>query len=510
MSLLTEIRRCLADTPHFGSLGVESAHWRRVALEALQRRAAGGVPPASEEVARWLSTVEPAWTFAALAAADLRELLDAPTLVKSIEEAIRIALRLDPVGLDPVLDALLRGHLSGWQQAHLRQHTSEGAVRVWVARDTPQYLREVGLVFDSPAQITAAGAHLLRLRDSDAVAFLLALELVQAEDSEDPWRMHVRDALDLCQHPVQRWRMDGPDALPSMPLAVLYRLKALGLGTSGLDSSDEEYGWAEGIVLTDRGRRILSSLVGTPEPAVMSLARAMVADASATSPALAAGSTVAVDATVRHAAMVAHELHNLLLPMRKSLERIHLGLEGSPERPVLGRDLDKLGQIADRLERFASENRELAAQASAAPGRFDLASALRDAIAQESLDTPFDEASAAGHPLDGPRQRFVLSIANLLRNAVQSRAGEPVSIALAVQVRGSAVVLHIDDDGPGVPEALRRRIFDNGIHLRPDGTGHGLSVVRQVVEREMKGSITCLPRPGGGSRFELRLPRAED
>jgi signal transduction histidine kinase len=70
------------------------------------------------------------------------------------------------------------------------------------------------------------------------------------------------------------------------------------------------------------------------------------------------------------------------------------------------------------------------------------------------------------------------------------------------------VVLCVADRGPGVPEEERERIFEP--FYRPPGTrrtsdkgvGLGLALVRQIA-RHHRGDAHCLPREGGGTRFEV-------
>jgi two-component system, OmpR family, sensor histidine kinase RstB len=68
------------------------------------------------------------------------------------------------------------------------------------------------------------------------------------------------------------------------------------------------------------------------------------------------------------------------------------------------------------------------------------------------------------------------------------------------------------DRGPGVPEALRERIFEPFFRLpghaeREGGVGLGLALVKQIAQRH-RGSIRCTAQEGGGSCFVLSLPAA--
>jgi signal transduction histidine kinase len=95
---------------------------------------------------------------------------------------------------------------------------------------------------------------------------------------------------------------------------------------------------------------------------------------------------------------------------------------------------------------------------------------------------------------------------NLLTNAVQA-VGPGGAIRLVARADGIAVALDVEDDGPGVDEAVRGRIFEPLITTREHGNGLGLALVKRVAERH-GGSVGHEPRAGGGTRFTLRLPAA--
>ena len=94
---------------------------------------------------------------------------------------------------------------------------------------------------------------------------------------------------------------------------------------------------------------------------------------------------------------------------------------------------------------------------------------------------------------------------NLLLNGLDFARGRIV-ITTARAADGAAEVL-VADDGAGVPEKDRERIFQRFVTTRPGGNGLGLSTSRQIAEAH-GGTLTLAETSGGGATFALRLPAA--
>jgi signal transduction histidine kinase len=102
---------------------------------------------------------------------------------------------------------------------------------------------------------------------------------------------------------------------------------------------------------------------------------------------------------------------------------------------------------------------------------------------------------------------------NLLRNAAQAMAegkkgGTQSRIVLQLLQEGRWTVLSVEDNGPGMDEATRKRIFEpffttKGVGI---GTGLGLSVAYFIVTNNHKGSMTVHSAPRQGTKFIIRLP----
>lgn len=149
------------------------------------------------------------------------------------------------------------------------------------------------------------------------------------------------------------------------------------------------------------------------------------------------------------------------------------------------------------------------------PAAFAIAAAVEDAIAALSselgrgvtVDLPTTLPRVTGH-----RQRFTLAMINLLRNAAQSVQTRPleVRVSAAPDENTGSLQVTVEDNGPGIPPEHRSIIFEPGVSLRPGGTGQGLALVREIVESEMGGTVSCCDGAEmGGARFVLILPIGE-
>ena len=103
-------------------------------------------------------------------------------------------------------------------------------------------------------------------------------------------------------------------------------------------------------------------------------------------------------------------------------------------------------------------------------------------------------------------------LVNLLVNACDAigQAGRlTVTEEEAVAERmGRAVVVQISDTGPGIPEALKEKVFEPFFSTKEDGTGLGLSIAQRIVE-EHGGRLELRSREGQGATFIVTLPVRE-
>jgi signal transduction histidine kinase len=105
---------------------------------------------------------------------------------------------------------------------------------------------------------------------------------------------------------------------------------------------------------------------------------------------------------------------------------------------------------------------------------------------------------------------------NLLKNAAQAMDGNPPDrkprIILRVRREDKYAVLEVEDNGPGMPEDIRRRVFEPFFTTKDPGigTGLGLSVSYTIVTQNHKGLMEVESTPGKGTCFKVRLPLSKE
>jgi signal transduction histidine kinase len=208
----------------------------------------------------------------------------------------------------------------------------------------------------------------------------------------------------------------------------------------------------------------------------------------------------------RFVADASHELRSPIASLRTQLE------VGSAHPHLL----DVGGAVADtvRLQQLAADLLLLArldAGEQAGRARLDLGALVGEEVSQRATDrVPVTAEVEEGLEVTGSRGQLGRVLANLLDNAQRHARAE---VRASVRRRDGQVVLTVTDDGAGVPESERERIFERFVRLddarsRDDGgAGLGLAIARDVAERH-GGTLTVRRSPGGGALFELRLPGA--
>ncbi|WP_420478894.1 CHASE3 domain-containing protein [Brevundimonas sp. FT23028] len=215
---------------------------------------------------------------------------------------------------------------------------------------------------------------------------------------------------------------------------------------------------------------------------------------------------------------VSHELRTPLTSIAGSLGLLAGGAAGAiPDKA--GRLISIAHSNSQRLVRLINDILDIE-KLESGQMTVDMASLdLRD-IALRSIDNvqgladdmsvavDLDDGAAA--PVRGDADRLIQVVVNLLSNAVKfSPAGSAVRVSVQPETRIAR--LSVSDDGPGIPDEFRARIFskfaqaDSSDTRAKGGTGLGLAIAREIAERH-GGRLWFESAPGEGATFHLDLP----
>ena len=96
---------------------------------------------------------------------------------------------------------------------------------------------------------------------------------------------------------------------------------------------------------------------------------------------------------------------------------------------------------------------------------------------------------------------------NLLRNAIDAVGETPdAQVRLTVEPEGRGALIAVEDNGPGIPDSVRARLFEPFHTTKASGTGLGLSISRKLT-RALGGAWNCGPPRGAARGPKLVFPR---
>jgi signal transduction histidine kinase len=199
----------------------------------------------------------------------------------------------------------------------------------------------------------------------------------------------------------------------------------------------------------------------------------------------------------RFIASAAHELRTPIAILRMKIDTA-----GEPAVRALSGEVSRLANLSEqlldlhRLDNDAPNDRILLA-GLARQVAADLAPVL---IAEgKTIEVVIDKSV----PILGNTGAIERVLTNLIQNAIEHGGAHVV-----VRVDGTSI--EIEDNGSGIPQAERHRVFEPFHRLRPrsSGTGLGLNLVRQVMDHH-RGRVTILEAPGGGTIVRVEFPKID-
>src|SRR5438552_10572788 len=226
-----------------------------------------------------------------------------------------------------------------------------------------------------------------------------------------------------------------------------------------------------------------------------------------------------LEAVAELSSSLAHEIKNPLASIRSSVEQLSRSTRANPDEKFLG---NLIVREADRLSRLLSEFLDFSRVRVTECRPLDLRTVAVAVIelVREHPDCPEGaRIDLAGDPtpMEGDEDLLHRVVMNLVLNAVQA-AGKDARVTVetgrsaAHDLPGGAgienpIFLSVSDNGPGIPEPLRARMFEPFVTGRDGGTGLGLAIVQRAVAAH-RGLVLVDSAPGQRTTFTVYFPAA--
>lgn len=217
---------------------------------------------------------------------------------------------------------------------------------------------------------------------------------------------------------------------------------------------------------------------------------------------------------------IAHEIKNPLTPIKLSAQRLQRRLGGiaGDDGHLIKECTETIVKHTDELKEMVNEFSNFARLPEAQPAPHDLKEVLREVtslLTQAHPDIRFIQEIDTKLPIfDFDRDQIKRVVINLMDNAVaaiQVEPNSPQTVKGVIQSEVSfneklqMVVLSISDNGPGMSEETRNRVFEPYFSTKKEGTGLGLAIAKRIVN-DHNGFIRVQSSPGQGTKFVIELP----
>lgn len=208
---------------------------------------------------------------------------------------------------------------------------------------------------------------------------------------------------------------------------------------------------------------------------------------------------------------IAHEIKNPLTPIKLSAERLQKKFGGQIQDPAFQECTQRIVNQVDSLKNLVNEFNQFARLPKSTPTLGDMNKVIDEALvlfraAESGGKVEFVPGQSLPMFIFDPDQMLRI-INNLMDNAlaaVQNQADGRVVIRTHYDNVLNIVRIEVEDNGPGIPEPLRERIFEPYVTTKVNGTGLGLALVKRMVE-DHSGFIRALTEELEDGRIKTRF-----
>ena len=207
---------------------------------------------------------------------------------------------------------------------------------------------------------------------------------------------------------------------------------------------------------------------------------------------------------------LAHEIKNPLTPIQLSAERLQMKLAGklpTAEQDILLRSTNTIVAQVGALKGMVDDFSLYSRSSRLKPAMLSLNELARDVLVlYESVMVVLDIQLADNLPMISADPALLRQVIhNLIQNALDACASAVAPrITIATKLIGERVCLTVEDNGSGIRDDVKTRIFEPYVTTKPKGTGLGLAIVKKIID-EHRGTIIVTNVKPTGARVEIEL-----
>jgi C4-dicarboxylate-specific signal transduction histidine kinase len=225
--------------------------------------------------------------------------------------------------------------------------------------------------------------------------------------------------------------------------------------------------------------------------------------------------TQGLTAMAEMAATVAHEINQPLTALRTNADTCVRWL-CAPEPEIdealaaarrAAREADRASQVVTRIRTMVKSGRSTPVAVPVRACIDEVLALLRPEIERLGVEIQIEMPSDLP-PANADRIQLQQVFANLITNSLESlsqTSDDRRRIGIGATATGDGIRLTFRDNGPGIADAVRERLFDSFVTTKSGGMGMGLSICRTIIEAH-GGTLTAAPSIPDGAQFTITLP----
>lgn len=214
------------------------------------------------------------------------------------------------------------------------------------------------------------------------------------------------------------------------------------------------------------------------------------------------------------ARQIAHEIKNPLTPMKLSIQHLQRALKEQPEKAteIAPRVTETLIEQIDNLSEIATAFSSFAKMPKADKEMIDIVAILNsvvDLFKNDQIEIKKEYKSEA-IKVYADKNQMISVFNNLIKNAIQATEEKNDKlIAIEINKEINNVIISISDNGVGIPNEMKNKIFTPNFTTKSSGTGLGLAISKQIIENS-NGEIWFNSSENNGTTFFIKLSLLEN